>query len=206
MSFLGDARFSFQVSRKDGKSKERYHFCMLLVVTLEPIVESALSVLDKFNQVPRVTIRDLIVYNDVRELPNETLKVPLYNRGKDPLGPHHYNVQHHALDQVEEVRKIFFEAVRSRIAQNFKKEDYIFQFNISKGPNIKISKNHRVELRNIATLPKLFGINAIEAPIRSAVCVDVILLGKWFLSIKTASRKRSGNFQFIRNSDYYSIH
>lgn len=206
MSFFFFIILTFRVTRQDGKTRGRYRFCLLLAFTIEPIVESTLSILDKSNQVVTATVRDLVVYDDVKDFPNETLRVPFHNRDKDSLGPYHYNVKVHGLELLEELRTIFFQDVRSCLAQNFKKEDYIFRSNSSKGPNVKISTTTHEEIRNIATLARLFGINAIEAPIRSDVCVDVILLGNRFLSIKSLSRFPNEAFYFLRQSEYFSNH
>lgn len=57
--------------------------------------------------------------------------------------------------------------------------------NLAKRPNTSNLKKSREEVLNIKALVGIFDIDSIETSMRGGNCVDVILLEKWFLSIKT---------------------
>lgn len=192
---------NFSVTRKDAKGGQKWQHCVILAITIEPVKEIQLKALDTFNQVPKVQVLQLVVYRSALEFPTESLQINPKRSIGPPHGDHIWTKDLHGQDALKKMKRVFFDAVHSRLEEGLKMRDFFFGVRHLNEPNVCIGKQYREELYNIECLVDLFGLDSIQAPLRGHETVDIVLLNKYRLSLKTATKDRKdGSLYFVRSN------
>eukprot|EP00918_Siedleckia_nematoides_P073859 GHVU01161319.1.p1 GENE.GHVU01161319.1~~GHVU01161319.1.p1 ORF type:complete len:455 (+),score=29.69 GHVU01161319.1:48-1412(+) len=186
-----DGRLKFSVARTDGNSGARWEHIISVAVALHVPNRIDVRLDTEFDYVPDLEASQIFVYPNAAQCPRNTLEPYGRTKKNDIYNDNRYVFGFDEESRLDRLRQIFFEAVDEKLkSTEFTRHDFFFSYGPGT-PNPNVHSNQAEKLMNAEILSTIFGGTAsIVFPKRQYGAVDAILLGKWRLLLKTASRDK----------------
>eukprot|EP00918_Siedleckia_nematoides_P073857 GHVU01161317.1.p1 GENE.GHVU01161317.1~~GHVU01161317.1.p1 ORF type:complete len:265 (+),score=15.89 GHVU01161317.1:1207-2001(+) len=146
----------------------------------------------EFDYVPDLEASQIFVYPNAAQCPTNRLQPSPRQRKNDIYNDNRYVFGFDEESRLDRLRHIFFEAVNEKLkSKAFTRHDFFFSYG-PETPNPNVHSIRAEILMNAEVLSTIFGDSAsIAFPKQQCGAVDAILLGKWRLSLGTASREKT---------------
>eukprot|EP00918_Siedleckia_nematoides_P021678 GHVU01046701.1.p1 GENE.GHVU01046701.1~~GHVU01046701.1.p1 ORF type:complete len:224 (-),score=5.06 GHVU01046701.1:225-896(-) len=130
------------------------------------------------------------VYGNATEFPHAKLVRNPRTRKNDKYQDNRYVYGFDDEHRMDRLREIFFSAVNYKLrTTEFTRRDFLFSYGPGT-PNPTVFWKYTEKLKNAETLSMIFDYASMRAPRRSWEAVDITLLDKWRLSLRTATEKK----------------